>query len=76
MKRRSRLNFSFAPERIERLKATPEFQEIAASDKEPGKERDKEIRYRQERPGGHPAPAQRHGREAGLPRPGRVPQAA
>ena len=44
MKRRSRLNFSFAPERIERLKATPEFQEIASSDKEPGKERDKEIR--------------------------------
>ena len=41
----SRLNFSFAPERIERLKATPEFQEIATSDKEPGKERDEEIRY-------------------------------
>ena len=45
MKRRSKLNFSFAPERIDRLKATPEFQEIAASDKEPGKERDEEIRY-------------------------------
>ena len=44
MKRRSRLNFSFAPERIERLKATPEFQEIATSEKQPGKERDKEIR--------------------------------
>ena len=48
MKRRSRLNFSFAPERIERLKATPEFQEIAASDKPPGRERDKEIRYGKE----------------------------
>ena len=45
MERRSKLNFSFAPERIERLKATPEFQEIAASDKEPGKERDEEIRF-------------------------------
>jgi hypothetical protein len=45
VKRSSRLNFSFAPERIERLKATPEFQEIAASDKPPGRERDKEIRY-------------------------------
>jgi hypothetical protein len=44
VKRRSKPNFSFAPERIERLKATPEFQEIAASDKEPGKERDDEIR--------------------------------
>jgi hypothetical protein len=44
VKRRSRLNFSFAPERIERLKATPEFQEIATSEKQPGKERDKEIR--------------------------------
>jgi hypothetical protein len=44
VKRRSRINFSFAPKRIERLKATPEFQEIASSDKEPGKERDKEIR--------------------------------
>ena len=44
MKRRSRLNFSFAPERIERLKATPEFRAIAASEKERGKERDKEIR--------------------------------
>ena len=45
MNRRSTPNFSFAPERIERLKATPEFQEIATSDKEPGKERDEEIRY-------------------------------
>ncbi len=44
MKRPSRLNFSFAPERIERLKATPEFQEIAPSDKEPGRQRDEEIR--------------------------------
>ena len=44
MKRRPRVNFSFAPKRIERLKATPEFREIASSDKEPGKERDKEIR--------------------------------
>jgi hypothetical protein len=44
VKRRSRLIFSFAPERIERLKATPEFQEIATSEKQPGKERDKEIR--------------------------------
>jgi hypothetical protein len=44
VKRRSKLNFSFAPERIERLKATPEYQEIAASDKPPGRERDKEIR--------------------------------
>lgn len=45
MDHQPRINFSFAPERIERLKATPEFQEIASSDKEPGKERDKEIRY-------------------------------
>ena len=44
MKRPSKLNFSFALERIERLMATPEFQQIAASDKEPGTERDKEIR--------------------------------
>ena len=44
MKRRPRVNFSFAPKRIERLKATREFQEIATSDKGPGKERDKEIR--------------------------------
>ena len=44
MKRRSKLNFSFAPERIERLKATPEFQEIAASNKKRGKQRDEEIR--------------------------------
>jgi len=44
VKRRPRLNFSFATERIERLKATPEFQEIATSEKLPGKERDKEIR--------------------------------
>ena len=33
MEHPSRLNFSFAPERIERLKATPEFQEIATSKK-------------------------------------------
>jgi hypothetical protein len=39
-----RLNYSFAPERIERLKATPEFQDIATSTKK-GKERDEEIRY-------------------------------
>ena len=44
MKRRSTLNFSFAPQRIERLKATREFQEIATSDKGPGKEWDAEIR--------------------------------
>ena len=37
MEHPSRLNFSFAPERIERLKATPEFQEIATSKKKPGK---------------------------------------
>jgi hypothetical protein len=42
--RRSRINFSFAPERIERLISTPVFQETAASDKPPGKERDEEIR--------------------------------
>jgi hypothetical protein len=41
---RSRINFSFAPERIERLKATEEFQEIATSEKE-GKARDEEIRH-------------------------------
>jgi hypothetical protein len=45
VKRRSRINFSFEPERIERLKATPEFQEIATSDKPPGNERDDEIRF-------------------------------
>ena len=45
VKRRPKLNFSFAPERIERLKSSPEFQEIATSDKEPGKKRDEEIRY-------------------------------
>jgi hypothetical protein len=44
VKRRSRINFSFALERIERLKATPEFREIATSDKRPGKEQDDEIR--------------------------------
>jgi type I restriction enzyme M protein len=38
-----RLNFSFAPERIERLKATTAFQNIAASKKKPGKARDAEI---------------------------------
>jgi hypothetical protein len=31
VKRLSRINFSFASERVERLKATPEFQEIATS---------------------------------------------
>jgi hypothetical protein len=44
VKRCSRINFSFAPERIERLKATPEFQEIATSKKKPGKQRDEDIR--------------------------------
>jgi hypothetical protein len=44
MERPLRLNYSFAPGRIERLKATPAFQEIAASDKKPGKDRDAEIR--------------------------------
>jgi len=39
-----RLNYSFAPERIERLKATPEFRDIATSTKT-GKEREEEIRY-------------------------------
>jgi hypothetical protein len=39
-----RLNYSFAPERIERLKRTPEFRDIATSMKT-GKERDEEIRY-------------------------------
>jgi hypothetical protein len=39
-----RSQLHFAQERIERLKATPEFQQIATSEKEPGKERDKEIR--------------------------------
>lgn len=38
-----RLNFSFAPERIERLKATTAFQNIASSKKKPGKERDAEV---------------------------------
>jgi hypothetical protein len=45
VKRRSKPNFSFAPERIERLRNTPEFQGIATNDKEPGMERDREIRY-------------------------------
>jgi hypothetical protein len=44
VKRPSKLKFSFAPERIERLKATLEFQEIATSKKKPGKQRDEEIR--------------------------------
>ena len=44
MERPERLNYSFAPGRIERLKATPAFQDIATSDKKPGKERDAEIR--------------------------------
>ncbi len=38
-----RLNFSFAPERVERLKATTAFQNIASSKKKPGKERDAEV---------------------------------
>jgi hypothetical protein len=38
------VNFSFAPQRIERLKATPEFRAIATSKKKPGKQRDEEIR--------------------------------
>jgi hypothetical protein len=38
-----RLNYSFAPERIERLKATPEFRDIATS-RRTGKERDEEVR--------------------------------
>ena len=44
MKHPVRLNYSFAPRRIERLKATPEFQNIAASDTT-GKARDEEIRH-------------------------------
>ena len=44
MDRPLRLNYSFAPERIERLKATPEFRNIATSTKT-GKERDEEVRY-------------------------------
>jgi hypothetical protein len=44
VKHHSKLNFSFAPERIERLKATPEYQEIATSKKKPGKARDRETR--------------------------------
>jgi hypothetical protein len=46
VKRRSRINFSFAPERIERLKATPEFWKIATSDKPAGRERDKDLALR------------------------------
>jgi hypothetical protein len=42
--RRSKPTFSFAAKRIERLRATPEFQGIATSGKEPGKERNEEIR--------------------------------
>ena len=38
-----RLNFSFAPERIERLKATIAFQNLAASKKHTAKARNKEI---------------------------------
>jgi hypothetical protein len=45
MGRPKRQNFSFAPKRIERLKATPEFQAVATSQKKLGKERDEEIRY-------------------------------
>jgi hypothetical protein len=39
-----RLNYSFASERIDRLKRTPEFRDIATSTRT-GKERDEEIRY-------------------------------
>jgi type I restriction enzyme M protein len=38
-----KLNFSFAPDRIERLKATAAFQNIASSKKKAGKEREAEI---------------------------------
>jgi hypothetical protein len=38
-----RLKYSFSAERIERLKATPEFQDIATSTKK-GREREKAIR--------------------------------
>ncbi len=38
-----RLNFGFAPERMERLKASSAFQNIAASKKKPGKEHDAEF---------------------------------
>jgi hypothetical protein len=41
---RARLNYSFATKRIERLKATQEFRDIATSTKK-GKEREEEIRY-------------------------------
>ena len=75
VKHRSRINFSFAPERIERLKATPEFQEIATSNKE-GKARDEEIRYGKSVQEDIVLLLERHGRQAGLRRPGRVPQAA
>jgi hypothetical protein len=44
MNEHQRLNYSFAPQRIERLKATPEFQDIATSTKK-GREREKEIRF-------------------------------
>jgi hypothetical protein len=44
MARQARLNYSFAPNRIERLKATQEFRDIATSTKE-GKEREEEIHY-------------------------------
>jgi hypothetical protein len=42
--RQARLTYSFAPKRIERLKATQEFRDIATSTKK-GKEREEEIHY-------------------------------
>jgi hypothetical protein len=44
MARQARLNYSFAPKRIERLKATQEFRDIGTSTKK-GKEREEEILY-------------------------------
>jgi hypothetical protein len=43
MARQARLNYSFAPGRIERLKATSEFRDIATSTRK-GREREEEIR--------------------------------
>jgi len=70
-----RLNYSFAPRRIERLKATPEFRDIATSTKK-GKERDEEIRYGKSVQRDNPCLARRHGLADYLPRPGRVPPEA
>jgi hypothetical protein len=44
MARQARLNYSFAPQRIERLKATQEFRDIATSTKKE-KDREEELRY-------------------------------